>query len=477
MVERIVGPFNRVEGDMEVRLEIEDGRVTAAFVNSPLYRGFEEMLPGKAPLDALVMVPRICGICSVAQSHAAALALRELASVEPPENGRLAECLVAACENLADHLSHFYLFFMPDFARPSYQTRPWFDRMAARFAAIRGSANADVLPARATFMHLMGLMAGKWPHTLSLQPGGSARPLQQADVLQLVTLLRDFRRFLERHTFGDRLETVAELPDLAALECWRAGRVADLPLFLEAAADLGLERQGRASDRFLSYGAYGTPEGILFPAGRWDGGLVDLDAGAIVEDVSHAWMAGETRPPAEGLTQPLPDKAHAYTWCKAPRYAGQVMETGALARQMVSGQPLIRTLVAEQGGSVTTRVLARLLELARVLPAMEAWARRLQPGEPWCAAVDLPDEGHAVGLTEAARGSLGHWLEVRHGRIARYQIIAPTTWNFSPRDAVGVPGALEQALINVPVAADESTPVLVQHIVRSFDPCMVCTVH
>ena len=72
-----VGPFNRVEGDLEVTLDVEDGRVAAARVNSPLYRGFEQMLVGKHPLDALVVVPRICGICSVAQSAAAAAALAD----------------------------------------------------------------------------------------------------------------------------------------------------------------------------------------------------------------------------------------------------------------------------------------------------------------------------------------------------------------------------------------------------------------
>ena len=81
------------------------------------------------------------------------------------------------------------------------------------------------------------------------------------------------------------------------------------------------------------------------------------------------------------------------------------------------------------------------------------------------------------GLIEAARGSLGHWLKIRNGRILNYQIISPTTWNFSPRDALGMPGSLEQALIGAPVRPGEKDPVAIQHIVRSFDPCMVCTVH
>lgn len=472
MSTRILGPFNRVEGDLEVSLDIADGRVSAAYVNSPLYRGFEQMLPGKDPMDALVIVPRICGICSVSQSAAAAKALRGLMGLTPPENGLLAEHLVTACENLADHLTHFYLFFMPDFARPAYRDKTWFPRLAARFKAVEGSAAADVLPARSAFMHLMGLMAGKWPHTLSLQPGGSARPLEQAEVLRLIALLRSFRRFLERHTFGDALEAVAGLDSLAALHRWRAGRGGDLALFLEAAFDLGLERVGRGTDRFLSYGAYEH-----FPAGIWDAGPAALDPAAILEDLSSAWMAGETLAPAQGISEPLLDKPGAYSWCKAPRYNGQVMETGALARQMVAGHPLLRELVAACGGSVLARVLARLLELALVAPRMEAWARQLVPGQAWCDHGKLPEEGSAMGLVEAARGALGHWVSVRHGRIQNYQIIAPTTWNFSPRDAAGVPGALEQALAGMAVDPDDPMPVAVQHVVRSFDPCMVCTVH
>ncbi len=137
----------------------------------------------------------------------------------------------------------------------------------------------------------------------------------------------------------------------------------------------------------------------------------------------------------------------------------------------------IRELVATSGGSVLARVLARLLELAIVLPEMERWAAALKPGEAWCRDDPLPVEGSSFGLVEAARGALGHWLTVRHGRIESYQIIAPTTWNFSPRDQAETPGALEQALVGVEVEDGEDTPVAVQHIVRSFDPCMVCTVH
>lgn len=468
-----VGPFNRVEGDLEIGLDVDAGRVVAARVNSPLFRGFEQVLVGRDPADALAVVPRICGICSVAQSAAAANALSRLAGVAPPPNGELAGRLVLAAENLADHLTHFYLFFMPDFCRPAYVDRQWHGAAAERFTAQTGSAVAPWLQARARLFNLAGFLAGRWPHTLALQAGGSTKAIGAGERIRIQALLREFRAFVEERLLGDRLENFAALPDAEALHAWAAGRSSDAALFLRAANDLGLDAIGRGSERFLSYGAYG-----LFPAGVWQPDLtVDpLDPAKIAEDVSHAWLHGDAPlPPAQGETRVAADKAGAYTWCKAPRYAGEVVETGALARQLVAGQPLLRSLVARHGGNVVARIVARLVEVARVLPAMEDWLRAIEPGAPFCLPAPLPDSGHAVGLVEAARGGLGHWLSVKRGRIERYQIIAPTTWNFSPRDAAGTPGALEQALVGLP--AGDGAPPTVQHVVRSFDPCMVCTVH
>ncbi len=128
------------------------------------------------------------------------------------------------------------------------------------------------------------------------------------------------------------------------------------------------------------------------------------------------------------------------------------------------------------GEGPCTRVVGRLLEIARTVPALEAWAAALAPGAAHMGAAARVTEGRGAGLVEAARGALGHFLAVREGRIANDQILAPTTWNFSPRDAAGVPGPLEAALVGTPVGAVEGTPVAVQHVVRSFDPCMVCAV-
>lgn len=479
MTRRVLGPFNRVEGDLEVHYEAEQGVITQAWINSSLFRGFERILIGKAPTDALVYTPRICGICSVAQSVAAAKALADAQGLQPSPNGELATNLMLACENMADHLSHFYLFFMPDFAREVYQSKTWYPAIAQRFKAQVGSVMPEVLKARAEWLHITGILAGKWPHSLSIQAGGTTKTLEMQEWLRLQLLIRQFRLFLEKTVFTDQLENLIQLNTYQALQAWQEQHPdSDFARFLHLADELKLWSLGRGYDRFLSYGAYANQQQYSFAQGVWcKGERQALNPQLITEDISHAWMQSNQRVahPQQGETQPNMDKQGAYTWCKAPRLAQQVMETGALARQVLDGQPLITDVVKQFGGNVATRIIARLLELARVVVLMEQWCKQLQLKEAFCTHSKMPKQAEGVGLVEAARGSLGHWLQIKEGKIAHYQIIAPTTWNFSPRDELGQAGALEQALVGTVVEDDGA--IRVQHIVRSFDPCMVCTVH
>ncbi len=478
---KILGPFNRIEGDLEVQVEVEQDTITKAWVNTPLFRGFEQMLHGKIPQDALVYTPRICGICSVSQSVAAAQALAATQGLTPCNNGVLATSLILAAENLADHLTHFYLFFMPDFARETYSDKPWFNDINTRFKAQTGTAAKQVLPARAAFLHLTGILAGKWPHSLALQPGGSTRPIEAQEKIRILTTLGSFRTFLQDVVFGGELEQLTALTNEDDLQVWaQAHADADFSKFLMLSDDLLLEQLGRASDNFMSYGAYNkTNKQHLFKAGIWQQQFLALNPDDIKEDITHSWLnvQSEAKHPYQGSTIPDASQSNGYSWCKAPRLNAQVMEVGAIARQMVDGHPLIRHLVANNGANVRSRVIARLLELALVLPAMEDWARQLKPKQPFCLPTNMPDEGQGAGLVEAARGSLGHWIRVKNGRILNYQIIAPTTWNFSPRDVNDNPGALELALQDTYVGEDKNASVIIQHIIRSFDPCMVCTVH
>ncbi len=480
MSRQIIGPFNRVEGDLEIQLEVDANIISKAWVNSPLFRGFEQILQGKDPRDALVYTPRICGICSVSQSVAAAQAIASAQGISAEKNGQLATNLILATENMADHLTHFYLFFMPDFARDNYRNKSWFNDVFQRFKALEGRAAKDVLAARAAFLHITGLLAGKWPHSLAIQPGGTTRPIQAQERIRLITIINSFRHFLQTTLFAAELEQVCELANETMLQQFVEQHAdSDFARFIRLADDLKLDELGKANDQFMSYGAYQQDDFQLFKAGVWQQKYQQLNTELIIEDISHSWLNANTEPkhPFYGSTIPNTDETSGYSWCKAPRLNHEVMEVGAIARQMVQGHPLIQDLVRQSGANVRNRVIARLLELALVVPAMEQWATQIQLREPFCKTVPIPQQAQGAGIVEAARGSLGHWLRIENGHILNYQIIAPTTWNFSPRDSSGKPGALELALQGTELDGALEKSIKIQHIIRSFDPCMVCTVH
>ncbi len=92
------------------------------------------------------------------------------------------------------------------------------------------------------------------------------------------------------------------------------------------------------------------------------------------------------------------------------------------------------------------------------------------------------EESLGVGLWEAGRGTLTHHVVVEGGRIANYQIVTPSTWMASPRDPFGSPGPYEEAVMNTPLLEEFERPedftgIDILRTVRSFDPCMPCTVH
>ena len=506
MIRRLVGPFNRVEGDLEVQLEIDNFQVVSAKVNATLFRGFEQMLQGRSPLDALVYAPRICGICSVSQSVAAAQALQSLYKITPTQNGQKAINLMLANENVADLLTHFYLFFMADYARNIYQTQPWYAEGVRRFKAMQGVHTSKAIEARSHWLKMMGTLAGHWPHTLAIQPGGSSRAIEPSEVLQLFAYSQKLRHFLQDFLLQDTLEHFLNLETCAQLNHWHQQHLnSDLGFFMTAALQLEHTTLGSIQLPFMSFGSFPTTEAKqqLFPSGlilpeQSGFSRQPLNPNQISEDLFSAHYvenlaknnlqsSQNSQPcPQPSIWEPPPlpqlDKKSAYSWCKAPRLDGQVIQVGAIARQMMAQQPLVVELVKYYGSSVYTRMMARIIEMIRLVIEVESWLQQgFEAKAPFLTHHASPERDRGVGLIEAARGSLGHWVTLKNDKIHSYQIIAPTTWNFSPQDAQGQAGPVEQALKGTPVleinGTAETSPINVQHIVRSFDPCMVCTVH
>lgn len=289
---------------------------------------------------------------------------------------------------------------------------------------------------------------------------------------------------------------------------------------------------GLASKSVLAYGD--IPE----HANNFDADQLHLPRGAIVdgdltrvhdvdvrdpeqvqEFVPHSWYTYADESvglhPWDGVTEPKfalgpntvgtktdireLDEAAKYSWIKAPRWRGHAMEVGPLARYIVgyaSGHEAIRDQVDRLLRTMDLPVTALFSTLGRTAArALESeYCGRLQRhffdklvtnirnGDSSTASVDKwdpstwPKEAKGVGMTEAPRGALGHWIRVENGRIANYQCVVPTTWNGSPRDNAGNIGAFEASLLNTPMARPEE-PVEILRTLHSFDPCLACSTH
>ena len=241
--------------------------------------------------------------------------------------------------------------------------------------------------------------------------------------------------------------------------------------------------------------------------------LDPADPAQIQEEIAHSWYQygnGKTSlHPWDGVTEPdytgpkppfkqLDEKA-AYSWLKSPRWKGNAVEVGPLSRMLVgyaSGRPEFKEVVTEALGklkvgpealfSTLGRTAARGLETrlaARwLLEEYDHLIANLKNGDSavadtrnWSPAT-WAKESKGYGFTEAPRGALCHWIHIKDEKIANYQIVVPSTWNASPRDAKGQRGAYESALIGTPMA-DPKRPVELLRTIHSFDPCLACASH
>ena len=477
-----ISPFNRVEGDLKISVEIDNGRVINAHAAGVMFRGFEIILKERDPMDALVFTPRICGICGMAHSTAASNALKSAFKAEIPPNGYLARNIAFACENAMSHPTAFYALFAIDFANKKYADIPEYSELVKCFAALKGSSYIGAVKERKRFLEILGLFVGKWPNTLAFQPGGTTKPIIMSEITRSLGILADFKNFVEEVMLHCSIERWLENKSLKDVENWLGEHShlnGDLGLFIKVGRDLGLEKIGKGPEKFLSYGVYDLPDGTTWlPSGYYDGDFHHFNQNLISEHIKHSWFNGYEggKHPLEGITLPDADKQGAYSWAKSPRYDNNVVEVGPLARLIIDKDPLIIDLAKNFGTNVYTRTLARLHETVRLIKQMEKWILEINPDEPFYIKPIIPENAQGIGLTEAARGALGHWINIENGKIKNYQVITPTAWNISPRDSNDNPGAIEQALIGT-LVADEKNPVEVAHVIRSFDPCLVCTVH
>ncbi len=456
-----VGPVPRIEGHLELEVSLAPSggaqTVVQAKSSGTMFRGFEQILKGRDPRDATHYTQRICGVCPVSHGMTSALALEQAFGVDAPPNGRILRNLILGADFLMSHVLHFYHLAAPDYIDTTglLDMSPWAPRpMSADM--VKGATAAtlvghyvDALAIRRKAHQMGAIFGGKMPCSPVFLPGGVTEAATADKIVQFRALLTEVRNFVRD----------VNVPDAYAL----GGAFHDYFSI------------GRGSGNLLAYGVFNlTADGNSKLLGRGrltDGQLSTVDPAAIREYVKYSWYnnSNGNRNPTAGETNPNADKAGAYSWIKAPRYQGKVHEVGPLARMWINGD-------YRNGISVMDRILARALEAQKIGDAMDEWLNELVPGQPSYTGKGTPVTGTGIGLSEAPRGAVGHWVQISNSVIERYQVISPTSWNASPRDDSGQAGALEQALTGVTVA-DPNNPVELLRIVHSFDPCLACSVH
>lgn len=492
-----VYPLNRVEGDLKIHLEIDDDAVIEARSAGTMYRGFENIMVGRGPLDGLVITPRICGICTTAHLNAAARALDDAFEARVPDNGRRLRNVTLMAEMLQNDVRHAILLYMADFTRPRFADTALYDTVCRRYTPLSGESARSAIRASRRILEIVAILGGQWPHSSFMVPGGVVSVPSTVDITQCRYILSRFRRWYERRILGTTIERWREIDGAAALSALIDGDAAvaesDLGVFVRFARAAGLDRIGRGLGRFISFGAFQMPRDTtvaslregnthLLPAGVGEGTAVaHFHQERISESIDHSWFTGYTggRHPFEGLTQPYATgrEGPRYSWCKSVGYDERPAETGPLAQLVIAKNPLITDLVRTEGPSAFVRELARMVRPAILIPAMDQWLREMgDEAGPFYREHARHEDADGCGLTEAPRGALGHWIKIRKNRIQTYQIITPTAWNGSPRNGQGRRGPWEEALVGTAIA-DPSDPIEADLVIRSFDPCLVCTVH
>ncbi len=483
-----ISPFTRIEGHLSVETEVKDGVVVSARCRGEMFRGFENLLIGRRPLDAQRITQRICGVCHEVHGIASARALAKLYGIEPPPNGALLHDIILAIHMASDHMLHFYHLSVPDYvdfgAVLKYKGRDPLIKEVKEWVKLKGpwlftrkvpgdylDEPKKAIPFVAHYLKALeivgraaqglAVLGGKAPFAHTVFPGGVTIELTPEKVAKVSDIVDDLYRFT--------LETY--LPDVL-----RLGNL--FPEYFHI---------GQGYFNLICYGGfYSLGEPLFKPGVLIDGEEKPFEVEKIVEHVAYSYYKGEARSFRDGETKPAYGKTGAYSWIKAPRYDGYPMETGPLSRVWFSknGRQELLGYLKKSGFnekcafSTMGRHLARALETRLLLEFVQRALAALDFNGPTIVTVnpEAPVTGSGMALSNAARGELLHYIEAKNGYITRYQCVTPSTWNFSPRDAEKRPGPVEKALEGTPVRFQEGL-IEVGRVVRSYDPCLACSVH
>lgn len=489
--------FNRVEGDLEIKVELDGNKVSKAQCVGTMYRGFEQIMQGRAAWDGLVITPRICGICGTAHLYAAVTAIEVAQKAKIAPNGTNIRNICLITEEIQSDTRHTFLMFFPDICNELYAKEKYYSLLMDNFEPFKGKIYKEAIENTKKILQIVAIFGGQWPHSSYMVPGGVTIPGISRHVSQSIPIVDNYIKWYESSILGSSFERWMQIKTLEDLGVWfdesNEHRKSAVGLFTKFGRSIGLQKLGIGNCDLLSYGSYFQPElwqppfteahcyrqrGIF---SRKENKVIPFKEENISEHVKYSWFKEYSggKHPFEGETIPYYNAdTPKYSWCKAPRYLDEPMEVGPLAQLVIAGDPLMNDIYAKEGSNVWSRQFARLHRLVLSLTLLKKFLNDLLKNRYEPNILQNPEilDGEGIGLIEAARGALGHWVKFQNGKISSYQIISPTTWNSSPRDSNEKPGHWEATLLGTEVRNIEN-PVELGLIVRSHDACLVCSVH
>lgn len=449
-----INPITRISGFLEIQVEVENNQIIDAKSSGMLFRGFEKMLKGRPPLDAIYFTERICGICSTAHSILSTLALENILNITITENDKMIRDFMHGCEYIQNHLRHFYQYTLPDFIKgpeiqPLYGGNHGDYRLPEKLNVELSKHYIESLEYSRLAHEMLAVLGGKAPHNHGIFVGGVTVNLDASKFIKIKSIVTSIREFLINKMIPD-VYIIAEYYE-------------------------DYFHNGEGYKNLMSYGVFDsyTEQNLFYVAPQVliNSEKQEFNADKITENIYRAWYEAneiEQRPFDITIDENV-YKEEAYTWVKAPRYEGYPMEVGPLARMYLSGE-------YKMGISTMDRTIARVLEAKKVIEIMGGLLEKIELKPAQQDRYEFPQVARGKGLIDTTRGALGHWVSIDNQGIKNYGIITPTTWNLSPEDSRGVKGVIEKSLIGT-LIQDIKNPVEIGRIVRSFDPCVSCATH
>ncbi len=415
--------IEKIEGEAKLNFSFKNKKIDFVDIEFATSRHIENILKGKNPLDALVINPRVCGICNHAHLIGTVQALEDCyEDIEVSQKAKIARELTLNFEIIQNHFKWIYLTLFP---------------LLGFKQNIKGATYPSQLMAKA-----IATIAGQYPHNSYAIVGGIVSEITSTDLINMENYIDEVIKFFKDTLIDADIENFLVCESIEKI----LGTSGDLPLILNTIKQKKLEKVGKSFDRFIVFG-----HNSYFKNGR-----------GVKTKINHNINAKYVN-----------EYLNKNSYAKNVKFKNYYYEVGALSRAMINKTPLIKESHRRYQDSIFSRILARICEIPQLLIHSKKLISQIDLHEPSYIkpSIDISKlTASGVGIVEAARGSLIHKVSIKENKIQEYQIITPTQWNLGNGTKEDL-GISQKAMVGL-----EDTNIA-QTVFKSFDVCSVCTTH